>query len=55
MIEPKSRLNLQAADWETILVRRAVIIALLIAVVLLGLLLIVWQVDTRVETKIEYI
>ena len=50
-----SRLNLQAADRETILVRGVIIEVLLPVVVLLGLLLIVWQVDTRVETNSEYI
>ena len=35
-VEPKSRLHLQAADRETILVRRAIIVVLLLIVVLRG-------------------
>ena len=42
VVEPKSRLDyLQATDWETILVRKAVSVLLLVEL-LLGLLLKVW-------------
>ena len=53
MAKPKSRLNLQAADRETILVRRAISAVLLLVELLLRLLLEVWQVDTRGETKVS--
>ena len=52
-IEPKSRLNLQAADGETILVCRFVSVVLLLVILLLGLLLIVWQVNTRGKTNVS--
>ena len=53
MVKPKSRLDyLQATDWETILVHTGVN-ALLHAELLLRLLLEVWQVDTRGETKVS--
>ena len=52
VVEPKSRLNLQAADRETSLVRGAISTVLLLKEVLLKLLLGVWQVDTRGETKV---
>ena len=53
MIEPKSCLNLQAADRETFLARRVVGVVLLPVELLLRLLLKVWQVDTRDETKVS--
>ena len=52
-VEPKSRLNQQAADRETILVRRVIIVVLLLIELLLGWLLIVWQVNTRGETNMS--
>ena len=53
VVRPKSRLDyLQATDWETFLVRKAVSILLLVEL-LLRLLLKVWQVDTRGETKVS--
>ena len=53
MVKPKSRLDyLQATDWETFLVR-TVASVLLHVELLLRLLLEVWQVDTRGETKVS--
>ena len=53
MVKLKSRLDyLQATDWETILIRTGVN-ALLHVELLLRLLLEVWQVDTRGETKVS--
>ena len=53
MVKPESRLDyLQAADWETFLVRTGVSVLLLVEL-LLRLLLEVWQVDTRGETKVS--
>ena len=53
MVRPKSRLDyLQATDYETILVRTGVH-ALPHVELLLRLLLEVWQVDTRDETKVS--
>ena len=53
MVKPKSRLDyLQATDWETFLVRTVVSVLLLVEL-LLRLLLEVWQVDTRGETKVS--
>ena len=53
MVKPKSRLNLQAADRETILVRRAISVVLLLIELLMRLLLEVWQVDTRDATNVS--
>ena len=44
IVEPKSRLNLQAADRETSLVRRAISAVLLLEELLLRLLLKVWPI-----------
>ena len=52
-VKPKSRLNQQAADRETILVRRFVGIVLLLVELLLRLLLIVWYANTRGETIVS--
>ena len=53
MLQPKSRLDyLQATYWETILVRTGANVLLHVDV-LLRLLLEVWQVDTRGETKVS--
>ena len=53
MVKPKSHLDyLQATDWETFLVRTVVSVLLLVEL-LLRLLLEVWQVDTRDETKVS--
>jgi CHASE3 domain sensor protein len=54
-IEPKSRLNQQAADRETVLVRSVIILVLLLVDLLLGLLLVVWQDDTRDKTNMSTI
>ena len=43
VVEPESRLILQAADWETSLIRRVISVELLLIVLLLGWFLIVWQ------------
>ena len=53
MREPKSCNNQQAADREMILVCRVISVVLLLVVVLLGLLIIVWQYDTRGETNMS--
>ena len=53
VVRPKSRLHyLQATDWETFLVRTGASVLRLVEL-LPRLLLEVWQVDTRDETKVS--
>ena len=53
MVKPKSHLDyLHATDWETILVHTCANVLLHVEL-LLRLLLEVWQVDTRGETKVS--